>query len=1453
MRYSHFLLALLFGILVVGHYRGCADEKTDFINDAGTVLLLKMNEGQGEPQDSSENGNHAKHPWKTVVPEWTTGRFERNGHALDFGKDGAIKFLQIPSSPSLNKFEQITLEAWIYPHKPQREGWILTKGHTGIPPSYGLYITADGDMILDLKEIGRIKAPRAIEFERWQHVAGTYDGGYLRLFVDGKMKEATIAKKGVSIEENASPLFIGMYGGTGAPYAYDGLIEQIRISRIARYTPAKVRIMPAAYMTAVKTDSKPVIDGKLDDKCWQNSVEAGNFTRTENHQPATAQTKVYVLYDNTNLYFGFRCEEPLLDPVLNMLHAFKAVITKPDDNVWADDSVEIFLTTSEGAMDYYHIAANSLGTTYTAHGSDKTWSPATKTAGGRTDSEWSVEMAIPFTSMGLTSSPKEETLWRMNLCRTRRPDEKELYTSWSPVGVEGFHSPASFGYLSFTGSPIPSLRDMDFGLVKQGDNSVSARMKYSSNESVEAALRLIAVYENEQIVYTETDNIPAQSESVLKLDYPVDTENRCLRFEPTNAGTVSAHTSEMSIKPDTNYHFSAMVKVEESTFPAAYQLFSIQGKDINYERVGVVDTTEREWQNVRGTWKSPGTQADVRLWLVGWKGHGKGVFLVDDIKLIEEGSNKNLVPNSTFPPGSEFAGWPTVMNSRAADSYGAGIRIFKYTAQVVSGDKIVYQSPVFSHAIEKKIGSINSYLVHMSTGQVVETYNLTELYIVAGTIERVNLLLKSPVPDTIKEVFFEIEIPAFVKLVVEDFAYSDYISPLDWKEETFDEDGIPFRRYVLRFNRDAISDYKGYMHEILPVPLIFQAVKEPADYGRHYAIHFRAWMDEKEKEPVQQLSLKILPPMYGRKPKKLPLIIWGPSTDSIKKHSMAVQKMLVYQWSSVFNTITSKGEALDSFSEERGMYPFALLPTITLPWEFPSAKQYLEKHPEYRDRNANGKEINSICFAHLLEDKSMYLKEMKEIITRWVSAFPHHVNWDYEFGVTQSASPGFSERNIKLFQQRSGIETGRILEIKEILNKYRSEWVDFRCKQNAEFAVLYRQYVKDANPNTLYSMYSGYPPASAETYGVDWKYMSKHVDLAMCGYGRGNPGLVYDEIGGRYWNAGELVWGGWYNLDNFQNIIFQRLTDAGSFMVYLDWIIDGRFLYGVSRAAAVAADFEEFFMNIKREDKLVTGTDGKPMSDAAVMTYNGERLIFIFNTSPAVRELTLVNVSLPMGMLAVDWETGNIMNGHDQIRASVPARGVQVIYIAGANKIKAEFLKSARRGTNLILTHPGDMATEEKTRTGLDSKEKLGYWTELISTFSKISKDYTVKRNGLYSYKMTMPLFDTGSPNYVQATTYRNSPTGTRLPRVEAGQKWQFSIWARTEGDVGAGAEIRFVNSQGKILQGASQTLRNASDWQEISVIATVPKEAVNLILGMRTSTDGSGNVWFDDPSLNKL
>ncbi|MDD5597008.1 MAG: carbohydrate-binding family 9-like protein [Victivallaceae bacterium] len=112
----------------------------------------------------------------------------------------------------------------------------------------------------------------------------------------------------------------------------------------------------------------PVIDGKLNDPCWEKSGKLTPFILANGIGCANEPTVGYLAYDDTKLYIAFECFESRLDPVLNLLHEFKATEKGRDANVFNDDCVEIFLDAGHDHSNYYHLAVNALGTLYDAKG-----------------------------------------------------------------------------------------------------------------------------------------------------------------------------------------------------------------------------------------------------------------------------------------------------------------------------------------------------------------------------------------------------------------------------------------------------------------------------------------------------------------------------------------------------------------------------------------------------------------------------------------------------------------------------------------------------------------------------------------------------------------------------------------------------------------------------------------------------------------------------------------------------------------------------------------------------------------------------------------------------------------------------------------------------------------------------------------------------------------------------
>lgn len=189
----------------------------------------------------------------------------------------------------------------------------------------------------------------------------------------------------------------------------------------------------------VRLETPPVLDGKLDDACWQKVRKLGNFQRNEpGNVPAQVGTDAWIACDTTNLYIAFRCHEPEMSRL-------KATEEKRDGAVYGDDSVEIFLSTNPEANGYYQLGANSRGTRYDAFNKNSSWNAEWRCAAAQNKNDWTIEFAIPLAAFDRSTL---ETPWRINLCRSRYTGKEPEYSSWSPLKDASFHTPSRFAWLT---------------------------------------------------------------------------------------------------------------------------------------------------------------------------------------------------------------------------------------------------------------------------------------------------------------------------------------------------------------------------------------------------------------------------------------------------------------------------------------------------------------------------------------------------------------------------------------------------------------------------------------------------------------------------------------------------------------------------------------------------------------------------------------------------------------------------------------------------------------------------------------------------------------------------------------------------------------------------------------------------------------------------------------------
>jgi len=205
---------------------------------------------------------------------------------------------------------------------------------------------------------------------------------------------------------------------------------------ICRVTTAEER-SPLAF--AREVSEAPVIDGILNEQCWQEAPEADSFvTIYDNSKLADPRTWFKVVYDRERLYFGIRGEEP---------DTSKLILEKAGRDVWPKgDSLEIFLDTRRDRSTYFQFAAGLSGGRYDGYMQDKTWNAEWDAAARIGKDAWSMEIVIKFSSLGVSMPPKGST-WGLNICRNRR-GEQRYSSSWAAVGSH-FHNPGKFNDLVF--------------------------------------------------------------------------------------------------------------------------------------------------------------------------------------------------------------------------------------------------------------------------------------------------------------------------------------------------------------------------------------------------------------------------------------------------------------------------------------------------------------------------------------------------------------------------------------------------------------------------------------------------------------------------------------------------------------------------------------------------------------------------------------------------------------------------------------------------------------------------------------------------------------------------------------------------------------------------------------------------------------------------------------------
>jgi Carbohydrate family 9 binding domain-like len=189
-------------------------------------------------------------------------------------------------------------------------------------------------------------------------------------------------------------------------------------------------------LVAVYTGKAPKIDGKLNDRCWQQNKHAvtGFYKYPFTGMPtkADAQTVVKICYDRKNLYIAINALDQDWDSIMSK------EVKRDSKAIFKHDIVEIFINVNQKNLNVAQFIVNASGSVYDSFtvkrigdfenrpSSVEKWNPKWQRATLKVGEGWVTEVAIPFAALNvapakeLAKAPKPGDRWRVYFSREKR-------------------------------------------------------------------------------------------------------------------------------------------------------------------------------------------------------------------------------------------------------------------------------------------------------------------------------------------------------------------------------------------------------------------------------------------------------------------------------------------------------------------------------------------------------------------------------------------------------------------------------------------------------------------------------------------------------------------------------------------------------------------------------------------------------------------------------------------------------------------------------------------------------------------------------------------------------------------------------------------------------------------------------------------------------------------------
>jgi hypothetical protein len=199
---------------------------------------------------------------------------------------------------------------------------------------------------------------------------------------------------------------------------------------------------PRPVQICHRTTTRPFLDGKFDDDCWQG-IKPATLQNAVQDTTKDYHTEVRMAYDDDFLYVGLTCTHP------PECHVPPAKERPRDANLEGFDRVSILLDLDRDYNTYFQLQVDQRGCVCEDCWGDRSWDPRWFVAVRSTKTAWNIEAAIPLREL-TGQRVSLGTAWACNVVRVL--PRRGVQAMSLPADVQP--RPEGMGLLIFQDEPV---------------------------------------------------------------------------------------------------------------------------------------------------------------------------------------------------------------------------------------------------------------------------------------------------------------------------------------------------------------------------------------------------------------------------------------------------------------------------------------------------------------------------------------------------------------------------------------------------------------------------------------------------------------------------------------------------------------------------------------------------------------------------------------------------------------------------------------------------------------------------------------------------------------------------------------------------------------------------------------------------------------------------------------